>query len=564
MFGLKTIRKLKVIKRLSYILLIFFQAGFGALIYRFGFKKHIPLHHRISAKKHSEQELPIKLRKALEKLGPVFVKFGQILSTRSDLLPPEYIRELEKLQAAVPPFSHQKAREIVEENFGRSVDQTFKQFEKKPFASASLGQVYKAQLKTGETVAVKVQRPGAKEQIKIDTEVLLTLAHLAEKYFPEAKNYNLLEIVQEFRRWTLNELDYRKEATNCEIFSNFFKDDPHIFGPKVYWEYSGDSVLTLEFADGISLKEVVQAKGKNKVDKKLIAHRIADSFIKQCFDYGFFHADPHPGNIFVIKNGRLLFLDFGMVGFLDNRLTSIGSSMFLALIQKDIEMITRLMLQVEKDYDEKADQQDMRQIVKINAFRKDLNQLVLQWSTTGQDGQFTKLFYDLMNIAVKNGFGVPVDLMMLSKAVLTLDVVIKELDPKFRMEKWERPMVEKILSKKLSPKNVSSGLQSAAVVMEDILKKLPDSTATIISNLEKTHLSSGLSAEQLFEYEQLLNAKSVFSTYGTIAAAIIIASALMYEVASQPMIFGKTLSEWGLYLGLFLIIMLLISNKKKG
>ncbi len=227
MFLINLIRKIKVIKRFNKIVLVFFHVGFGVLISSIGLGKHIHPFRKFREKETvKNSELPKKLKQAFETLGPVFVKFGQILSTRSDILPKEYIQELEKLQTKVQPFAFNQAKRSIEENLGGSIENIFKNFENTPFASASLGQVYRAELKSGEKVAVKVQRPGAKEQIKLDTQVLLILAHLVEKYEPETKKYNFFEVIQEFRRWTLNELDYRKEATNCEIFSNFFKKIP--------------------------------------------------------------------------------------------------------------------------------------------------------------------------------------------------------------------------------------------------------------------------------------------------------------------------------------------------
>jgi ubiquinone biosynthesis protein len=288
----KFFKKIRVIVRLNHIIFVFFKAGFAGVISAYGFKKHInPLKKFRGKEEEEELVLALNFRLALESLGPVFVKFGQILSTRSDFLPKSFIKQLEKLQAKVPPFAYEKAVEIIEREFEKPLTKLFKKFDEKPFASASLGQVYKAQLHTGEIVAIKVQRPKAKEQIMLDTEVLLTLAHLAEKYSVEAKNFNIMETVQEFRRWTLNELDYRKEATNCEIFSNFFKKDKNIYGPKVFWDYSSSSVLCLEFVEGKQLSEVIKDGEYPQNEKTLLARHIADAFIRQFFEYGYFHAD---------------------------------------------------------------------------------------------------------------------------------------------------------------------------------------------------------------------------------------------------------------------------------
>jgi ubiquinone biosynthesis protein len=558
-------QRFKVIKRFNRILLVFLKAGFSTHLYSAGFNKHISYRQRLLHKNNvAAAELPAKFRAALEQLGPVFVKFGQILSTRSDLLPKEYIRELEKLQSQVPPFSYQEALDVIADNFDRPVEEIFKEFETRPFASASLGQVYKARLKSGELVAVKVQRPGAKKQIELDTQVLFMVAHLLEKYSPTIKEYDLLGMIQEFRRWTLNEIDYRKEATNCEIFSDFFKDDPHIYGPKVYWEYSGASVLTLEFVEGPSLGEVLSGHAKAGLDKKQLAHLIADSFVRQCFEYGFFHADPHPGNIFIIKNKHIMFLDFGMVGFLDAKLTGIAANVFLALMQRDVEGVLNYLLQIEEDYDESLGEREASQAVKVNVLRRQLTELILQWPTQGQAGNYTQLFIQMLDNAVKSGIKVPVDLLMLGKTVATLDVVMKELDPEFRLETWEKPLFEKIILKRLEAKEVRAQLTKKALVIEDLVKKLPESTARIVKNLESRRVGMELNTQQLLEYERLLNANSRLNSRGALIAAMIVAAALLYNVENQPRVFGWTLAQLGLVVGIGLLIIFLLSNFKKG
>jgi len=557
MFLFRLWHKFKIIKRFNQILLAFFGAGFSYFIYKLGLKRSLPLTHQLAGKKIHQAELPKKFREVLEELGPVFVKFGQILSTRSDILPKEYIEELEKLQSSVPPFSFDQAKTNIEKDLNQPLEEIFEEFSAIPFASASLGQVYKAKLFSGQTVAVKVQRPKAKELIKLDTEVLLMLAHWIDRHLPETKGYNLIDVVQEFRRWTLNELDYKKEAANCEIFSNFFKDDKHIYGPKVFWQYSSGSVLTLEFVSGISLGDLVSGRKEMKVDKKHLAHVIADSFVCQCFEYGFFHADPHPGNIFILPGSKVLFLDFGMVGFLDEKLSGLGLGLFLALIKKDIEGLVGGFLQIQEYYGDAGREPN------VNGLRRDLNQLVLQWPSDRQAGNFTLLFSEIMNTAVRNGVNMPTDLSMLGKTIVTLDAVVKQLDGEFSLDRWEQPLVEKLLSKKLRPKDLVNKAKTSALLLEDVIKKLPETTATVLDNLEKGHLGMEVNNRQLLEYEKLVNANSKINTHGTLLAAVLLASALIYQVKGQPEIFGLSVAQIGLYGSLILIVIYLLGNINK-
>ncbi len=323
-------------------------------------------------------------------------------------------------------------------------------------------------------------------------------------------------------------------------------------------------MLTLEYVDGFSLNQFIEVQAEVKIKGNQLARHIADSFVKQFFEYGFFHADPHPGNIFILKDGKILFLDFGLVGFLDDTLTSLGAAMFLSLIQKDIENLVTLLVKMENRYDEKKDSQDSTNIVRVNNLRKDLNILVLQWSNTGQAGQFTKLLADLLKVAASNGINVPVDFSMLAKAIVTLDVVVKRLDPDFDIAEWEKPMVEKIISRKLKGKHLQSRVKNIGMVLEDLFKKLPDSTATIVENIEKGRFGMEVDPRQLIEYEKLLDTNSKVNSYGTVLAAIIIASALIYQAQNQPHFFGFSLAQIGLYGSLVLVLLFLISNKKKG
>lgn len=557
MFGIETYKKIKTINRLRHILVVFCGAGFSFYIHQYGLGRHVP--NEASALDGRGGNLPKKFRLTLEKLGPVFVKFGQILSTRWDLLPPEYIAELEKLQTNAPEFSYGHTIKTIEKEFGKPIRKVFKTFATRPFAAASLGQVYRATLHTGEEVAVKIQRPHAKEDVELDTRALIFAARLAEKYLPNGQAYNLVGITQEFKRWTTNELDYRKEATNCEVFDNFFKDNEHIKAPKVYWEYCNQSVLTMEYIEGQALSEILKSKTKNTAQKKQLVQILGDGFLRQYFEFGYFHADPHPGNILVLENNQVVFLDFGMVGFLDERLTTIASSMFLALMQKDVDKLVALSLDLHRDYNDNQGQNITQ--VNANGLRKELNQLVIQRSSE-QSAQFTRIFFDLLNTAIKFKIAVPVDLVMLSKSLLTLDVVVTQLSPGLNLESWEQPLVEHIVLQRLSPKKLKSKAENAAVVADDIIKRLPESTAAILNNLETGNFGTQMNHVQLEEYEHLLNQTPPSPGAATLLTTIVIASALTYLSPGQPTLWGWPVSQVTLYVGIIGILFLIIKHRR--
>jgi len=255
---------------------------------------------------------------ACEELGPTYIKLGQILSTRPDLVPVDFIKELSKLQDNVPSRPFSEVSKIIESELGGPPEDIFDFFEKAPLASASIGQVYRATLKDGEEVAVKVQRPGIKKIIEIDLEIMLHLATLIERHIEEMSLHQPVKIVEEFARTLEKELDYTIEATSTERIARNFLNDLTIYVPKVFRDTTTESILTTELVEGIKVSEIDRLE-KAGLDRKLITVRGADIVLKQIIKHGFFHADPHPGNIFVLPDNVICLLDFGMTGSVDRR-----------------------------------------------------------------------------------------------------------------------------------------------------------------------------------------------------------------------------------------------------
>ena len=305
-------------KRYKEILNVLIKYGFGDLVDALKIKEHIEIGiEKISGKQPERIEKlsrPERVRMALEELGPTFVKLGQILSTRPDLIPLEYVQELSKLQDDVPSFPYDDVREIIKSETGRFPEEIFHSFDKTPIAAASIGQVHKAILKdTEEEVAIKVQRPNIQQTIEVDLEIMLHLASLMERHVAEMEVFHPTKIVNEFARSIEDELDYTVEASHIEHFARQFLDDETIYVPKVYRDLSTKRILVMEFIDGIKASDLDRLK-QDGYDLKEIASRGADSILKQICVYGFYHADPHPGNIFILPNNVICFIDFGMMG----------------------------------------------------------------------------------------------------------------------------------------------------------------------------------------------------------------------------------------------------------
>ncbi|MES9978162.1 MAG: AarF/UbiB family protein, partial [Candidatus Thiodiazotropha sp. 6PLUC5] len=258
---------------------------------------------------------PVRIRRALEDLGPIFVKFGQILSTRRDLLPDDLANELTKLQDRVPPFPGSQARKIIDKAFGQSIDELLEAFDESPLASASIAQVHTAQLKDGRKVVVKVLRPNIEKTIRRDVDLLFTIAHLAEKYWKEGRRLRPVEVVQEYEKTIFDELDLMREAANASQLRRNFLDSDALYVPEVYWDLTRKNVFVMERISGTPVGDIKALKSQG-ISMKLLGERGVEIFFTQVFEYNFFHADMHPGNIFVEPDGRYVAVDFGIMGTL--------------------------------------------------------------------------------------------------------------------------------------------------------------------------------------------------------------------------------------------------------
>src|ERR1051326_115929 len=310
--------KVNYLKRYNQIIRVLLKYGFEDLVSYLEDKKRFGFVKKLIPKSTYEHALHLtkweKMRLVCEELGPTFVKFGQIMSNRPDILPEALIRELEKLQDSVPPISGSSAKQVVKEELKKNPDDLFLMFEEKAFASASMAQVHRATLKTGQKIVLKIQRPGIKEIIESDIKVMLYVAEIFSKRIPSLKSFDPIGLVRNFERSVMEELDFIHESINIQRFHNNFQEDESereiIHSPKVFSEYTTSKVLTMEFIDGIKISDH-QKLLQHGLDKNIIAKRLAISYLKQVFEYGFFHADPHPGNLFVLPNNVICYLDYG-------------------------------------------------------------------------------------------------------------------------------------------------------------------------------------------------------------------------------------------------------------
>jgi ubiquinone biosynthesis protein len=436
-------------------------------------RRLIPRTTRKKAELHTKWE---KMRLVCEELGPTFVKFGQILSNRPDILPAELVREFEKLQDNVPPVSAKVAKDVLESELKKSVEILFTSFEPDAFASASMAQVHKAQLRTGELVAVKIQRPNIRQVIIEDIRVMYTLAGILERRIPSLKAFDLNGLVSNFEDGILKEMDFIHESINIQRFYANLEEDKKEIGtscPKVYQEYTTDKILTMEFVKGTKVSDFDELLAQGH-DRKEVAKKLAISYVKQVFEYGFFHADLHPGNILVMHNGTLCFLDFGLMGSIMQRDIEMFGRLFVSVKDKDVRKIIRSLQQMSGDFAVK----DMR------AFEYAINDFVQSYSATQMhQNEMSSVLNNLKDIILEHGLKVPSHFFLLARSMVTVEGVIHKLDPDLDLLVLARPFMRKIVAKKLNPlkwgEKIFNTLYEFGAHMEDFPRDLKNAVRRI-------------------------------------------------------------------------------------
>ncbi|MBR9677269.1 AarF/ABC1/UbiB kinase family protein [Candidatus Woesearchaeota archaeon] len=460
----------KDFKRFEQIVRVFLKNGFGVYLSKFGLIKKLPLARKISPIKTNE---PVKLRKCFEQLGGTFVKLGQLLSLRPDLIPKEYADELAKLQDKVAPFDVKLVKKIISQECGKSLSEVFSRFDEKPLAAASIAQVHRARLKTGEEVVLKVRRPNVEELFETDIDILEKVAkYLTKKYHPELIDPQ--EIIEEFKGYTLKELDFEHEAQNIEEFSKNFKGDATTKIPQVFRDYTSKKVLCMQYIEGVKVSNKRELIKKHYNPKKIVSN-ITYSIFKQIFVHGVFHADPHPGNILVIKNNRVVFLDFGIVGRLTGSVRAKTTNLFTALITRDKELIGDAMLDLGL-LEEGFNRED---------FNDDLSDTLSKYYDVEiQNIIISELFYDLLNFAGRNSIQLPANFVLLGKTLSTVEGFGSKLDPHFNLIKTCKPFAMRLIRQRKNLKTLLHDSRLAAHRTKRFLSSFPDSASEFLRRVK--------------------------------------------------------------------------------
>jgi ubiquinone biosynthesis protein len=524
----KTYRNLK---RLKDIVLVLTGHGFGQLVEQMRLGRFIPFLRRFTKNKNAEAAptgTPERLARAMEELGPTFVKLGQLLATRPDMIPEPYVRAFATLQDRVAPFPADEARACVEKELGRPLDEVFSSFDDQPLASGSLAQVHGAVLKSeNKTVAVKVLRPGAEKAILSDLGLLAALAELVEKYVPELAVLKPTMIVEEFGRSLRRELRFTTEASTLVKFRKLFKDGSLII-PEVYWELSGPGLLVMEKIEGLPLtdQEALSAAG---VDKPALARSLCDSFLRQFFEFGTFHADPHPGNIMVLPGSRPALIDFGNVGYISQELKSQLATSLLALVRGDTELIISIYTDIGI-FSDGAD---------LSSMRLDLLELLDRYyGVPARSIDLGEAFYDILGLARRHEVCLPRDFVMLGRSFVLMSSVVRRLDPDIDIAEAVRPFAKKLLLQKLSPAHILKRAGTSIYYLTSLITSLPRDLRQLMKKAQSGRLTMTLRHQGLERLIEELDRSSSRLSFALIIGSLVVGSSLVMHAKLQPLVFG--------------------------
>lgn len=535
--------------------------GFGYLVDRFGLRPFRSFREKLFGPKPLKEQILIsseaqRLRLALEELGPTFIKFGQILSTRHDLVPEEYIKELEKLQDRVPPFEFLEAKNVIEREFGKKIEDIFLTFDPEHIAAASIGQVYRAALFQGEEVVVKVMRPGVEDIIDTDLAILMSMARFAQRHIKESKFFNPVGFVDEFSRIIRQEIDYTHEAQNADRFHSNFEGSPTVKIPKMHWEYSTKHVLCQEFSDGIKITDIEKINAAG-LDKKKISSDLANAYLKMIFEDGFYHADPHPGNILVSKEGQIIFLDFGMAGHIDPSLRENLTNLIVAIQLDDIDVLIEALSDLGLISNEGSESLGLR--TKLEEL---LNKY---YSLSSKFIDPTAFLFDIIDIFSRTRGKIPTNLMLLSKTLVIRDEISRKLDPDHNFGEMTRPYVKKMLEDRTRPSNIIKSAEKTAMDFINLMKKFPRRVNHLLTKAEKGTLKLELEHLGLDNLVEQMDIMSNRLSFSMIIAALIIGSSLIIQTRMSPSMFEvPLLGIIGFFIAGFLGIGLLISIIRSG
>lgn len=554
----------KNIARIRQIVNIFLKHGFGQFIEQLNLHRFIPLRKRLKmfsrfqgVERHT---IPERLRMAFSELGPSFIKLAQILASRPDLITSEYALEFKKLQDKVPPFPSDIAVKTIEEELQVSVHDVFSSFDRVPLAAASIAQVHSAILTTGERVIVKVQRPEIRETIESDILILSALARLMLKYIPESRLFDPEGIVEEFSRSVKKELDFIAEAKSAQRFKRNFSEHEDIYIPQVYDDFSSVRVIVMERLEGLRIDDIegIDSMG---IDRSELAKRGVNAYFKMIFEDGFFHADPHPGNIFVLSDGRIGLMDFGIVGWLTPDMMEDIADAFLAILSKNFDRIVEMYINLGLVADA-VDSDTFRR-----DFKKDLVYLLEPlYDLSISEVNFPEYLEAMTHLVIKHGLNVPSELLLMNKTMLIIDNIGRELDPQFNLISAAEPYAAKLVKSRISPQRVLEKTQTNLAQIGDLLVDTPKQMNRLLRKTMRDEVSFKIDPVGMERLIKDIDRSSNRLAFSVVVGAIIIGSSMLAQSNIGGRIFGLPIIGgigflFAFILGLWLLVSIIRSGR---
>ena len=526
------------IVRLRTITEVLLSNGLGFVAEQLGLTSFLPPWRKRSIAAGDEANklsVPKRVRHTIEQLGPTFIKLGQMLSTRPDLLPPEYIEELSQLLDAAPPVSSEEILAALERELGAPAADVFAHFETAPLASASIGQAHRAVLKSGDRVIVKVRRPGIEPIVEADLDLLARQARFLENRLAIAREYRLRALVDEFSYTLREELDYRNEGRNADRLRHNSARDERVIVPRVYWDWTTREVITLQEVQGVKLTQLELLRSEG-YDLPRIAETIVDAYLKQVFVDGFFHADPHPANILVC-DGQIGWIDLGMMGQLMPDSKTLMADLLTHTLNQDVEQITQTLLRLGA----------VGQQADASTLSRDIQRLLHRYYGLAlEEMQVADFMGDMMAVAFRHHIRLPADLAMLARGVVVLEGVARSLDPQFVLVDRVRPFVQKLVQERVSLHYLARRTLGTLRDVDQLLQVLPRRVEGLSRQLQEGELTVGIELRHLQVLMARLDRVANRLSFSILVAALIIGSGLILSREGAALVWRVPLLGFGL------------------
>jgi ubiquinone biosynthesis protein len=513
-------RRLAEIARGRRITEILVRNGLGFMVQQLALDRFVPRFWRRRSVRADDAvgrlTVPQRLRRTLEELGATYIKLGQLMSGRADLLPPDFIEELSKLLDSAPPVAADEIRDLIESELGAPVEALFASFDDEPIASASIGQVHRATLFDGQEVVIKVQRPGIEAVVEADLDLLLHQARFLESRSEVMRDYNLVEIGSELARSLREELDYQVEGRHAERLRNNLSRDPRFLVPRVFWNMTSERTITLEYLEGIQFNEIHRLRDA-EYDLSSIAQMGIEAYLKQIFVDGFYHADPHPANIMVVGD-QIAFIDFGTAGYLTPSQKEMLGDMFIQIIDEDAAGLARTVVRMGAT----------RGRPSLDAMEYDLQRLLMRyWGIALEEIPVGEMLAEVFTTAYRHKVYLPGDLALLARTIITLEGTGRLLDPEFMLVDAMRPFAERLVRERMSP--VVAGRRALRTLRQaaDLAQAFPGRLDDLWDQLEEGEITLGVEVRRLEVIMQKANSMLNRVAFSVVVAALIVGSALI-------------------------------------